>query len=61
VAVNRIGERADRAAEFGGLQNPAGEVVISECSDSTHGEMVRLRLSYPETPNRFEALVELQR
>ena len=61
LAVDGVGERADRAAQFGGLQNPAGEVVISECSDSTHGEMVRPRLSYPETPKRFEALVELRR
>jgi hypothetical protein len=58
VVIDRVGERADRAAQVGRLQDPAGEVVVSERSDAAHGEMVRLRPSYPETPKHFEALVE---
>jgi hypothetical protein len=48
AVVDRVAKRPDCAAQFRGLQDPAGEVVISECSDSAHGEMVRLGLPSPE-------------
>src|SRR5579875_3419487 len=41
VVVNRVAESGDRTAEVRGFVDPAGQVVVSECSDSAHGEMVR--------------------